>query len=340
MVFDEMFKNLLPKKIESLAEFNYEETDVNELYEQWYKLHINKVNLNKTLYLRSDVSFKVLEKMIDTFSEDEKQISDTGSREIAKVDAVNKFDMYKGQVKDNIEGQIQIIESQINDIKSRIETHSKAMLTRDDWHVNLTLSLFDDMAAGKLILQNITRELRVPIYYLFNEKVPQFNLADASLYDTLLKHFPDDMIKDFKGNYSSGIKDSVSVKLIKDHMSKYFEMDMEGYISIPLFTTEEEWRGHNLDVVRQYRLLMLNSSAGALSNWECYPHRTNKGPFFPDTVFEKVKDTDLKFGIMRQVKSTLIEGAAGIMSRFAKYGLANKITYEEKILPLSNPNIY
>jgi len=159
--------------------------------------------LNDSAQTRTDISFNVLGSVVSEMSEN--MISENSTDAIVKADAMSKVGNLKESYLNEIDDKNKEIDLSIDNIKKRIENYCISTLTCKEFRIELTMTLYDDHANGKLEF-NIPSELRVPIFYLFNDTPPSLNLEDLKIYPSLYEFAPKeikDAFKKIKPKYQS-----------------------------------------------------------------------------------------------------------------------------------------
>ena len=236
MVFDDILKSMVPQKMDQELVFQ-DSRNVDELYREWYRLQILKVESEYSHELHSNITYNILENVINELS-DQKQLE---SNLPARHDAITKLNDQKKEFSSDTANTISDIDSKIVTIKKAIEEYAKSRLYSDNFILELKIKPDHDLRYGNIFLSGITQDNVLPIYYLFNDAIPRFNIMDENIADTIGQFYPDRVkahLQELKEYYHND-PDSNYTYISWDYLKKYFDYAADSDFSIPLFLIEQ-----------------------------------------------------------------------------------------------------
>jgi len=345
-----MFKDLAPQKFESIKLPKLNNTEVSELYKQLYKLEILKVELIEDIEIKSKASFPILESIISELSKN------TSSNEngVIKSNSLAQLQEYKQQHPITINSKVDEINTEINNIYSRLKEHAISKLYNTKFCLDLTLTISADKDKGKLSLSKIEPDLRISIYYLFHKDVPQYDMSDNDLIWTMFECLPQDA-KTYLENISIRPKKMEKEDLYINYgryfanvIRKYFRGGITNHFAIPLGITQEEKReditDNSIDLITTEEDIVYQKKFFIALNEDINPIYVKEEGFRKDSPLnEKSYDPKEDTCRLHEIEdhysydyknlTCLIPIAGKIISQFIKDNLANNIKYHEKIQP-------
>jgi hypothetical protein len=352
MVFEDIIKSMLPAKVTTNLPSIIAPINIDELYNEWYKLQIAKKELDKSFEVHSKVTYNILGTIIDELST-QKSLEETTA--LSKQDTNIKLERTKANFLENIIKNKDNIDSKIETIKSSLEQYAKSKLYSENFMLELVINPDHDLRCGRLYFSEIRPDLRLPIYYLFNETVPSFNLEDENLSETVLKHFPEDAKKFLEElRISDSLnKDRNFENYYRDYSIKYFNRTVNSDFSIPLFLIEENGNFHDENMANrsyntnmtQFRIALSKENNGIVYS---DLNHCNKGSEGYNIIVDNAKDIYptlldhfTSWSGMRNSNNgrmyieEFILAAGKIITQFYKHNLDNKIKVREQIAHIS-----